>query len=215
MKYLIWIKCYGLVFLTCVGFILTSFTAQADEIVISPEDSRRPLRSLGEKDVSLHDLKKYKFVVVVAQGSCPVLQKSYPDLLALEKQFQKKQIAFFLLSPARQEDFADMEKEVKAFGVSKFVLYDPLQVWLQALGLKTMGEAVLLQPLDNSWRVLYRGSVSDRINFDRTLPKAKNEFLRRALTEAINGHPIKSKSSQVYGCSITWLNRNSLGKIHL
>lgn len=53
-----------------------------------------------------------------------------------------------------------------------------------------------------NWTVVFRGGISDRVNYDFVRPKPKNELAKQALDELLAGRT-PQKHAPVFGCAIT------------
>lgn len=144
-----------------------------------------------------------RFVVVVAHGvRCPVMRQNYPTFLKIMKEFEKKGVEFYFVNGVPQDSIADIEIERDRYGVPQ-IYRDEKQTILRDVNLKTVGETVLLERSDSRWIVRYRGGVSDRVNFDRALAKARHNYLRDAILDRLQGKAVKVPRGLVFGCSIS------------
>lgn len=159
----------------------------------------------GKTTLQLDAISTKKALVVVAHGiGCPVMRQNYVGFVALEREFSKD--AEFIYINGNPQDSADaITTEAKSYGVENHVGLDPEQKWLRAFGLKTVGEAVVaVRQTDGSFNVVFRGGISDRVNFDRALSKPKNEFLKNALKQVIKGRKVTKATAPTFGCAITF-----------
>lgn len=158
----------------------------------------------GKAKLNLNDFLDKKAVVVVAHGvGCPVMKQNYPSFLELEKEFEKSGIAFVFVNGNTHDSSEAIAKEAKDFGVEDRIGRDKDQIWLRSFGLKTIGEAAVVVPQKSDWQIVFRGGISDRVNFDRALGKAKNEYLKTALQEIVAGKLVTTQRAPVFGCAIT------------
>ncbi len=145
-----------------------------------------------------------RLVVAVAHGvRCPVMRQNYPAFLRLIEEYGTRGVGFLFVNGVPQDSIAEIETERTKYG-TPHVNRDESQAVLKGLGLKTVGETVLLERRDEKWMVRYRGGISDRVNFDRALSKARNEFLRNALADTLAGKEVRVKRGTVFGCSISF-----------
>lgn len=146
-----------------------------------------------------------KIAVVVAYGvGCPVMRQNIPGFLALEREMGKK-VRFIYVDGNPQDTDEKIREEAKTYGLEGRIGLDHEQKWLRAFGLGTVGEATVVEKQkDGSFKVMYRGGLSDRVNFDRALPKARKEFLRQALQDVVAGKPVARATAPTFGCSITF-----------
>ncbi len=159
----------------------------------------------GKLTYQLNDIAAKKAVVVVAHGiGCPVMRQNYVGFIALEREFS--QDAEFIYVNGNPQDTAEaIATEAKSYGVENRVGLDPEQKWLRAFGLKTVGEsAIAIRQADGSFNIVFRGGISDRVNFDRALAKPKKEFLKNALKEVIKGRKVTKATAPTFGCAITF-----------
>jgi hypothetical protein len=160
-----------------------------------------------KRDLVLLDHRESAAIVVIAQGNrCPIMRKNYPAFIALENEFKKKHVEFFFVNANPQDSVDDITSEAGLYGLKNGIVLDVKQELIRELGLSTVGEAAVLVPDSKPelWKVVYRGGLSDRVNFDRALAKPKAEFLREALQDIISGRTVRSPKQPVFGCSITF-----------
>jgi hypothetical protein len=190
------------------ALILMFFGSLSSATTIDPKILNGEYSVLGGTGkVQLSRLQDRKAIVVIAQGvSCPVMRQNYPGFLALEKEFKSKRVEFLFVNANPQDSKDDIATEAKGFGLENRIILDSTQDLIRALGLTTIGEAavVLPGPKEDTWNVVYRGGLSDRVNFDRSLPKAAHEYLREALQDVTTDHAVRRAKVPIFGCTITF-----------
>lgn len=156
-------------------------------------------------DRSLGLAESDKVVVVVAYGvGCPVMRQNIPAFLALEREMGPR-VRFIYVDGNPQDTEKKIREEAKAYGLEGRIGLDHDQKWLRAFGLGTVGEAVVIdKQKDGNFKVMFRGGISDRVNFDRALPKPRKEYLKIALKEVADGKPVSRSTAPTFGCSITF-----------
>lgn len=153
-----------------------------------------------------HELYRYsdaKAIVIISQGNdCPIIQKYSTVINEIKKKFENQKIIFFLLNANKQDDRDSIQKEVKSYGFDIPVLMDPSQVVADTLGVTRTSEAVVLSP--NGWKILYRGSISDRFDYGSDKQKARNNYLEDVLTSIAQDKTITTMAVPAKGCLITF-----------
>lgn len=184
-----------------LAFTISGIESQAVESAIAKGD-------LEFGDVKFDMPKEWKaetrLAVVIAHGvRCPVMRQNYPAFARLMAEYEKRGVGFLFVNGIAQDEASEIEAERSRYKLP-FVFRDEQQKLLKELGLKTVGEAVLLEKHDDKWTAQYRGGISDRVNFDRALEKARNEFLKDAIEDRLSGRNVRNRRGSVFGCSITF-----------
>lgn len=194
------------IFFVVFLILLSPAFGRADDkpMVLKIED-RPPTLSTDVANGTLDLVEPDKIVVVVAYGvGCPVMRQNIPAFLALEREMGKR-VRFLYIDGNPQDTDEKIRDEAKTYGLEGRIGLDHEQKWLRAFGLGTVGEATVIEKQkDGNFKVMYRGGLSDRVNFDRALPKARKEYLRQALKEIVAGKTVSRATAPTFGCSITF-----------
>lgn len=174
------------------------FARQSESIV--PVDD---FMLLDQNGVS-HQLTYYsdkKAIVLIAHGiGCPILRQNIVQLTKLQEEFGPKGVAFFMINAVTHDQTEDIARDAKEFQITIPVLKDDTQLISKSLGLSRMSEVIVVDPRE--WKIVYRGAVDDRLNYESQKIKPAKEYLRDVLEAVIGGKEIPSESAPVKGCLI-------------
>lgn len=193
-------------FLHCLMiFLIQSFCIPVHAIEISISSSKSLMR-LNGKSFDLNSLRDQKAVVLVAHGtSCPVMRQNYPAFKDLSAAFKSKAIQFLFINPMTTDSKQRLEKEIGGYGLeSELFLTESSQRILIATGLRTVGQSAVLVPKnENKWEIVFRGGISDRVNFDRAAERPSKKFLENALVDTLEKRVVRTPVAPTFGCSIS------------
>jgi hypothetical protein len=151
---------------------------------------------------SLNFGKQAKAIVLIAHGvACPVVRQTYPRIESLVKTYKKKDIQFFYVNGNLQDDNDTLKEEIKEYKISIPILIDREQKLLLASKLKVTSEAVII---GKSGEIIYKGAITDQINYEISKEKASKEFLKDALDDLLAHRPVKVRETSPAGCYITF-----------
>lgn len=170
------------------------------------------------RNVELHDSANNKstinqlvsgnsVIVVVAHGAdCPIMRKNAESFLALKKSYP--QVSFIFVNGNPRDDSQIITKDEAEYFNGAHIWRNRDQNVLKALDLKTVGQAVVIVPTKKleDWPIVFSGGISDRVNFDISLPQAKQNFLRAAIDSGLAKSDVKVPRAPVFGCAITFTN---------
>lgn len=144
---------------------------------------------------SYYSDKKAIVLFVVANG-CPIVRQSLPVLEELRLDFESEGVKFLLFNP--QDDRESVNKEAREFAVSFPILGDEKGIIAQSLDMKRTAEALVIEP--KTGRIIYRGAIDDRLNYEGKRLKADRHYLRDALSAFLNGKEVLVSRTDVKGC---------------
>ncbi len=193
------------VFVGLVVALIPAFGRAAEPPAVLKIEDRPPALRTDVQGGSLDLMASDKIVVVVAYGvGCPVMRQNIPAFVALEREMKTK-ARFIYIDGNPQDTDEKIAEEAKTYGLEGRIGLDREQKWLRAFGLGTVGEATIVEKQkDGNFKVMFRGGISDRVNFDRALPKPRKEYLKIALKEVADGKPVSRSTAPTFGCSITF-----------
>jgi hypothetical protein len=150
--------------------------------------------------------KNVKAIVILAHGaSCPVMRQNMRELQTLFSRYKDKGVAVLVVNSLIQDQGIEkresVKKESESFGLTEPIYSDVSQTLIKGVGLTTVGELAIIEA--KKWTVVFRGGISDRVNYDFARPKPKNEFAKKALDELLAGRT-PQKRAPVFGCAITF-----------
>jgi hypothetical protein len=143
------------------------------------------------------------YLVIISHGChCPTLEKSLSGINSLVQQFHEK-VRFILINANPQDSLFEIHLYAEKYRLKIPVVKDPNQRLLRMLGVVSTTTAIVLDT--SSWRTQYIGAISDQIGYDYTKTQASEPFLANALTNLVNGWPVKIPKTTAVGCAITYL----------
>ena len=150
---------------------------------------RRALYTTGEQvenfalldaDGDFHELHRYgdaKAIVLYVQGNdCPIVRHGASDLRKVEEEFGAQGVQFFMINATGRD-----KREA-------------------VLALTRTGEALVIDPA--SWRIVYRGRINDRVNYEAQKPEATQNDLANALNDVLATRPVKRPDVPSPGCAL-------------
>lgn len=167
---------------------------------------------LTDADGKTHSLSDFKGKHVVLEWinhGCPFVVKHYDsgNMQALQKEFTGKGVVWLsICSSAKGKQGhmspADWKKTVaeKGSAPTAVLLDEPGKVG-KLYDAKTTPHMFVVNP---EGTLIYMGAIDDKPTADKAdVPGAKN-FVRAALTEAMEGKPVSQPSTKPYGCSVKY-----------
>jgi hypothetical protein len=152
---------------------------------------------------SLYRESDAKAIVIISQGNaCPISQKYSGRIHELHDALEKKGVRVWLLNANPQDDRESVIQEAKDYDFGAPILLDPSQVVARELGFTRTAEAVIIEP--NTWKLLYRGAIDDRLGYGVDKQQPKYNFLEIAVNDVIAGREIAQKPSAARGCLISY-----------
>jgi peroxiredoxin len=152
------------------------------------------------KEYSLSSFKDAKAVVVVFTcNHCPVAIAYEDRLIALQKDYKKKDVQVVAISVNDREDdrLPAMKKRAKEKEFNFPYIYDESQKSGRAYGATCTPHVFLLCP---ERTIAYQGAIDDNNN----PKKAEKHYLRDAIDAVLAGEEVSEKVTKQRGCSIKW-----------
>lgn len=153
-----------------------------------------------------HQLTYYsdrKAVVLITHGNgCPINRKAISDLNSFYQEYSARGVVFLMINANVQDDRASIAKEAEDFNIPFPILEDRSQLVSESLQLTRTAEVLVIDPKD--WRIVYRGPVNDRLNYETQKKKAGEHFLKDVLDQILEGKIVKPISVPVKGCLISY-----------
>lgn len=162
--------------------------------------------SLYDQDGKAYELYQQadaKAVVFFIHGNaCPIVRNAIPDLKGIRADYASKGIRFFMLNANLQDDQAAIKAEATEFDMDFPIWVDEAQEAGAILTLKRTAEAIVLNP--ETWTIIYRGPISDRIGYESQRPEATKNYLRDALDAHLAGALPTKQYRRGKGCLISF-----------
>jgi thiol-disulfide isomerase/thioredoxin/mono/diheme cytochrome c family protein len=172
---------------------------------LSPQERVENFRLLEHRGAS-HELYYYsdmKAVVVMVQGNgCPIVRNAMPRFTELRDEYAEKGVQFFLLNSNLQDNRRTVSREAEEFGYDIPVLIDDTQIIGESLDLVRTGEVFVLDP--QTWSVVYRGALDDRLTYENQKREASEHYLKDALDDMLGGRKVAVSSTDAVGCLINF-----------
>jgi peroxiredoxin len=150
-----------------------------------------------------------KAIVIISQGNdCPIIQKFSSVINDLKNKFESQNVLFLMINANIQDDRQSIIDEAKNYGISLPILMDHSQLVSESLGITRTSEAVVINP--DGWKIIYRGAISDRLDYGADKQRAQNNYLNDFLESIIKNNPIATSAVPAKGCLITFNEPTSL-----
>ena len=184
--------------------LLLPLTANGGDIPAQAENF-----ALIDHEGKSHELDYYlkmegvKGLVVFVQGNgCPLVQKRIPELNRMKASYQGKGVLFCMLNANLQDSRAEIANEVAEYQIGMPVLKDEAQIVARSLGVKRTAEVYLIS--SRGRKIVYRGALDDRLDYQAAKPAATKHYLRDAIENLLTGGEIKPTVTEAPGCKITF-----------
>ncbi|MBL4672020.1 MAG: redoxin family protein [Arenicella sp.] len=144
-----------------------------------------------------------KAVVIVAQGNgCQIVRSNLEDLRAISNDYADQGVEILMLNANMQDTRATIVAEAKEWGNDFAIMKDRTQIIARSLKLSRTGEVLVIDP--RNWQVVYRGPLSDRVDFERQKNKADKRYVRDTLDALIAGKKVTPSTVNAPGCIINY-----------
>ena len=110
-----------------------------------------------------------------------------------------------LINANLQDTRASVVAEADAFGIDFPILIDETQLIAESLNITRTAEAIVIDP--NTWRMIYRGPIDDRLGYETQKKEAQQHYLRDVLTAYLNDEPVDFEERETLGCIISLPDR--------
>lgn len=162
--------------------------------------------ALLDHNGEFHELYRYqnaKAIVIISQtNDCPINQKFSSTLNEIRKKYLDQGIMFFMINPSLEDTRQTIIDEAKNYNFEFPILLDQSQVVATSLGITRSAEAVVIHP--DGWKIVYRGAISDRLDYGADKQFARNNYLEDVLTNILKGEKITIQAQPAKGCLITF-----------
>jgi peroxiredoxin len=130
--------------------------------------------------------------------TCPLSNRSAPELRRLYDQWRGRGVAFYLVYP--DDPAAAVRAHQAAYGLPLPALRDPRHRLARAMGVTVTPEAIVYRGRNR----IYRGRIDDRvIDFARERPLPTTHELADALAAAVAGRAPAVSEAPAFGCALT------------
>lgn len=124
-------------------------------------------------------------IVLMVHGSgCPIVRGSIPALEALAGDYGPRGVIFWLINASPQDDRRSVAAEAEAWGIDLPILIDDAQLVRASLGLERTAEVLVIDP--KTWRIVYRGGLDDRLDYEAQKGEPANRAVATVLDHLLD-----------------------------
>jgi thiol-disulfide isomerase/thioredoxin len=190
-----------LVLALVVGPWLGGQAAAGTEVEVGTRVANLTFKDIHFLPRSLDELAAKKAVVLIfTNTSCPLVQRYFPTLNALENDYRDQGVQVLAVNVGADDTILTMAAQAVRFEVGFPFVKDFDARGARALGVERTPTAVLL---DGQRRLCYRGRIDDQYRLVGTRAAATRHDLREALDAVLAGREVAVKETPVDGCLIT------------
>jgi thiol-disulfide isomerase/thioredoxin/mono/diheme cytochrome c family protein len=157
-------------------------------------------RSLSDLASKQDPVPKRAFVLIFTNTTCPLVQRYFPRLKALDQEFRDRGVQFVAVNVGPQDSVFDMATQAVKFDVPFPFVKDVDGSCVAACGVERTPAAVVI---DADHRLRYRGRIDNNYRLGGTSPAAVTSELRDAIAALLAGDQIAVAETPVDGCLIT------------
>jgi len=129
-------------------------------------------------------------------NGCGIVRKSLPRLRQIRDEYRARGVEFLLIDSNLQDDRDAVAAESTEFGNDLPVLVDETQLIGEALGIDRTADVFVIDP--QSWKLVYRGPIDDRLSYGAEKPVAGKQFLTDALDATLAGKPVALAGAEAF-----------------
>lgn len=189
--------------LTTLLIAASFLTLSSSVLALGPGDKVDNFKLIDHtgKMHELHYLSDMKAVVLMVHGNgCPIARNALHTYKDLREQYKNKDIAFLMINSNLQDNRKSIAKEAEEFGIDFPILVDDTQIIGESLKIERTADTYVIDP--QSWKIMYRGSLDDRLGYETQKKKAANNYVADALDELLAGKPITLAATEAKGCIV-------------
>ncbi|MFB6248683.1 MAG: thioredoxin family protein [Salinibacter sp.] len=171
-----------------------------------------PNFTLPDTDGDKHTLADYKGKYVVLEWlnfECPFVGKHYGsgNMQKLQETYTDKGVVWLsIVSSAKGRQGYYPPQEMKAQkkkhnGNMTAILMDPSGKVGKMYGAKVTPHMYVINP---EGELIYKGGIDNKPTTDEADIKGAKNYVRNALTQAMNGKEVSPKTAQPYGCTVKY-----------
>jgi len=150
---------------------------------------------------SLSEMGTHKaWVLVFTTTQCPLVRKSLPKLVELQRKLSDKDVQFISVNVGANDTIREMAAQAIEYDVPFSFVKDVDLSCVKALGVQRTPEVVVL---DQELRLQYRGRVDDQLRLGGSRHEPSRRDLEEALMEILAGQRVSKPETPVDGCIIT------------
>lgn len=163
------------------------------------------LKNIDDKMVSLNDYENAKgFIVIFTCNHCPYSVAYEDRIIAIDQEFKEQGYPVIAINPNNptaypEDSFDNMKVRAREKGFTFPYLFDAGQKIYPQYGATKTPHVFLLKKEYGKNIVKYIGAIDDN---HKDAAAIKNDYLRDAVNNLINGEEIKQPKTVAIGCSI-------------
>lgn len=165
--------------------------------------------ALLDQNGASHELYYYRdaqAIVLMIQGNgCPIVRNAWPTVTEIRADYEEQGVKFLMLNANSQDTRSSIAEEAATFSMDIPILDDSTQLVAESLGVVRTGEVFVINP--ESWELVYRGPIDDRLSYERQKTAASKHYLRNTLDAVIAGDEIEFEKRGGVGCLVNLLER--------
>jgi thiol-disulfide isomerase/thioredoxin len=139
-------------------------------------------------------------VFIFVRTDCPITNRYAPELLRIAKEFQGRNVAFYLVYPDPNENKRAIENHMAEYGFPGTPLRDPDHKLEQRAHATVAPEAAVFDAAGN---LKYHGRIDDRFPSPGVAkPAAQVHDLEDAIFAVLAGKPVAHPETRAVGCSL-------------
>ncbi|MGQ9425008.1 redoxin domain-containing protein [Gilvimarinus sp. F26214L] len=186
-----------------IASLLTMAALAAPSLAVMPGDKVDNFKLLDHKG-KMHELyymSDKEAVVIMVQGNgCPIVRNANHTFNDLQSEYEDKGVAFLMLNANLQDNRDSIAKEAAEFGIEAPILVDETQLIAESLDVERTADTFVIDP--DTWKVVYRGSLDDRLGYETQKQKASNNYVADALDAVLADKKIKVAQTDAKGCLV-------------
>lgn len=146
-----------------------------------------------------------KTIVLMVHGNgCQIVRSNLTEMKQLRDDYSNKGVEFMMINSNMQDTRQAIAEEAEEWGVDMPILHDRTQIIGKSLKLVRTGEVLVINP--QNWKVVYRGALSDRVDYERQKAQTSKHYVRDALDAVIVGTEVQLAEVVSPGCIINYDN---------
>jgi len=157
----------------------------------------KDIRSLPR---SLADLgAKQAYVFVFTTTSCPLVRRSIPKLIDLDRQYSSKDVQLVAVNVGLEDTIRDRAARAIELSAGFSFVKDTDLSCARALGVTRTPEVVVL---NSERKLVYRGRIDDQLRLGGARPEPTRRDLEIAIQDVLENRPVSVIETPVDGCLI-------------
>ena len=149
---------------------------------------------------SLADLgKKRAYVFVFTTTQCPLVRRSMPKLIEIDKQFGPREVQVVAVNVGSEETIRDMASLAIEFEAAFPFVKDTDLSCAKSLGVTRTPEVAVL---NSDRKLVYRGRIDDQFRLGGSRPEPTRRDLEEAINDVLEDRTVAVSETTIDGCLI-------------